>query len=265
MTITARIGIVGGNGWLGGAIASAVLASGRLDPARLTISGRADRRGAAETPGVHWTRNNRELTERSDIVILSVRPQDFPDLSIDARGKLVLSVMAGIPVDRIAERTGAVEVVRSIPNAAAAIRRSFTPWYALPAVSAENKALVQALFETCGEAAEVPRESHIDYCVGLTGSGAAFPALLATALIDHALGQGLPRDFAERAARSVVADASQLLRGANGDPSRIVQEMIDYRGTTGAALTTMQDKGFADAVAAGLEAAGTKAAALSSG
>jgi len=42
----------------------------------------------------------------------------------------------------------------------------------------KNKQVVQALFEACGDAAEVPLASHIDYCVGVTGSGAAFPAVL---------------------------------------------------------------------------------------
>ena len=265
MTIEARIGIIGGNGWLGNAIAQAAIATGSVDPARLTLSGRSDNRGAAELPGAHWTKDNAELVDRSDVVVLSVRPDQFPGVHIAAHGKLVISVMAGVPARAIAERTGADEVVRAIPNAAAAIRRSFTPWYATPPVSAENKQLVQALFEACGEAAEVPLEAHIDYCVGMTGSGAAFPALLAQAMIAHAVAQGLPPAFAKRAAKGVVAGASQLLAGESGDPAQIVQAMIDYRGTTAAALQTMMDRGFTGSVAAGLEAAAAKAAAMASG
>ena len=265
MTIEAQVGIIGGNGWLGNAIAQALFATGSIDPARLTLSGRSDNRGAAQLPGVHWTKNNEELVDRSDVVVLSVRPDQFPGVHIAARGKLVISVMAGVPARAIAERTGANEVVRAIPNAAAAIRRSFTPWYATPPVSAENKRLVQALFEACGEAAEVPLEAHIDYCVGMTGSGAAFPALLAQAMIAHAVAQGLPSDFAKRAAKGVVAGASQLLAGENDDPAQIVQAMIDYRGTTAAALQAMMDRGFTKSVAAGLEAAAAKAAAMASG
>ena len=205
MPMEARVGIIGGNGWLGNAIARAAVATGAVDPARLTLSGRSDNRGATEIPGARWTKDNGELVDRSDLVVLSVRPDQFQGVRIDARGKLVVSVMAGVPARAIAERTGADEVVRSIPNAAAGIRRSFTPWYATPPVSTESKRLVQALFEACGEAAEVPLEAHIDYCVGMTGSGAAFPALLAQAMIAHAVAQGLPRDFAERAAKGVVA------------------------------------------------------------
>lgn len=262
MTIAARIGIIGGNGWLGNAIARAAVCTGCIDPARLTLSGRSDKRGLAELPGAWWTKDNGELVERSDVVVLSVRPEQFQSVSIAAQGKLVISVMAGVPARAIAERTGADDVVRAIPNAAAAIRRSFTPWYASPLVSAENKQLVQALFAACGDAAEVSLEAHVDYCVGMTGSGAAFPALLAQAMIAHAVAQGLPATFAERAAKGVVAGASQLLAGENDDPAQIVQAMIDYRGTTAAALQAMLDRGFTESVAAGLEAASAKAAAM---
>ncbi len=262
MTIEARIGIIGGNGWLGNAIAQAAVASSAIAAERVMLSGRSELRPAAEIPGARWTNNNAELVEQSDVVVLSVRPEQFFSVSLDAKGKLVVSVMAGVTAQTIAERTGAAEVVRSIPNAAAAIRRSFTPWFATPPVTPANKTLVQKLFDACGEGAEVPQESHIDYCVAMTGSGAAFPALLAEALAIHAAAQGLPSDFAARAAKGVVAGASQLFADADADTAALVQEMIEYHGTTAAALQTMLDNGFDRIVGAGLEAAMAKASAL---
>ena len=259
-----RLGIIGGNGWLGNAIAQAVVASGAVEPSCLTLSGRSGIRGTAEIRGAHWTRENGELVDRSDVVVLSVRPEQFPGVHIDAGGKLVISVMAGVSAQAISAQTRATKVVRSIPNAAAVIRRSFTPWFATTAVSPEDKRLVQVLFEACGDAAEVPLESHVDYCVGMTGSGAAFPALLVEAMVAHAVAQGMPRMFAERAAKGVVAGASQLFAGVDGDTAQIVQAMIGYRGTTAAALQAMLAAGFMDAVAEGLEAASAKAAAMAS-
>lgn len=264
MTISTRVGIIGGNGWLGNAIASSTVQAGAIDPAALTLSGRSDSRGADPIPGAHWTKDNTELVGRSDVVVLSVRPDQFPAVEIDAGGKLVISVMAGVPVRTIAERTGADRIVRAMPNAAASIRKSFTPWFATAAVTAEDKRIVRVLFESCGDADEALDERHIDYCVGLTGSGAAFPALLAQAMIEHAVAEGLPPAFARRAAQGVLVNASQLLAESD-DPAPIVQAMIDYRGTTAAALQTMIDRGFKTAVAAGLEAAAAKSAAMAAG
>jgi pyrroline-5-carboxylate reductase len=262
MQIKQRIGIVGGNGWLGGAITEAAVASGLVPAVNITLSGRSDKPIADSLYGVERTKDNQQLVERSDIIILSVRPDQFDAVDIDASGKLVISVMAGVPAEHIAALTGATQVVRAIPNAAASLGKSFTPWYATSPVSAENKLIVQALFDVCGEAAEVPQEAFIDYCVGMTGSGAAFPALLAQAMEAHAVAQGLPADFARRAALGVVVAASQLLAAEGSKPELIVQEMIDYNGTTAAALRTMLDKGFIGAVGAGLDAASAKASAM---
>jgi pyrroline-5-carboxylate reductase len=261
MLIDMRIGIVGGQGWLGGAIAEAIVASGRIDPARLTLSSRSNHSATGAIRGAYLTKDNDELVERSDVVFLSVRPEQFPDLRISAENKLVISVMAAVMARKISDLTGAVEIIRSIPNAAAAICQSFTPWYATPAVTTENKEVARSLLEALGDAAEVSLESDIDYCVGMTGSGAAFPALLARAMIEHAVSQGLPLEFAERAATGVVARASQLLRDPQAGATQIVKEMLDYRGITAVALQTMIDRGFIDAVRAGLEAASLKASA----
>ncbi|UXN66243.1 NAD(P)-binding domain-containing protein (plasmid) [Phyllobacterium sp. A18/5-2] len=48
-----------------------------------------------------WTRDNSELVKKSDVVILSVRPGDWSAIDIDASGKLVVSVMAGVTVEDI--------------------------------------------------------------------------------------------------------------------------------------------------------------------
>ena len=255
-----RFGIVGGNGWLGNAMADAALASGFLDASRLTLSARSDRRGAVAIPGAHWTRDNAELVARSDVVVLSVRPDQLDGVGIDARGKLVVSVMAGIPAGRIAERTGTALVIRTMPNAAATLRKSFTPWFAAPEVAAEDARLVQRFLETFGDAAPVEREDHLDYCTGLTGSGAAFPALLAQAMIEDAVRRGLPPELARRAAEGVVVDAARLLAGR--DPRAIVDELVAYRGTTAAAIEAMVQGGFVAAVHDGLAAAARRSAEM---
>lgn len=198
-----------------------------------------------------WTRNNAELVEHSDIVILSVRPFQFRDRDVDLRGKLVLSVMAGVSCRTVAKQTNASAIVRAMPNAAAAIGQSFTPWFATNEVRREAKALAQGFLHAIGELAEVVEELHIDYCACLTGPGAAFPGLPAEAMIAHATVRGIPRDLAQKAARKVVSGASQLFAGDSGDTAATVKEMIEYKDIVAAALQAMIDHGFTEAVVAG--------------
>ncbi len=255
--MAARIGVVGGAGWLGGAVAGALLEAGVVRPEDLALSYRSKK--PDRFPGAFWTNDNAGLAARSDVILLSVRPEDWPAAEFDAEGRLVVSVMAGVRLDRIAERHGTARVVRALPNAAAEARKSFTPWTASPAVTAEDRALVRALFAACGVEDEVGGEAEIDYLTGLTGSGPAFPALLAQAMMDDAIARGLPRDVARRAVNTVLAGTGRLVELNDPDPAETVKAFVDYRGTTAAAIETMRAAGFDAAVSQGLAAAVAKA------
>lgn len=251
-----RVGIVGGNGWLGSAIGRAMLEAGVIEAAMLCVSSRGGSAPSfAAWPGVEIVSDNAWLAEHSDVIVMSVRPQQFPAVKLDARGKLVVSVMAGVDTRTLAERCGTDRVVRAMPNAAAEIGLSYSPWFAGSAVTAADKAFVRTMFEACGTTDEVADEAAIDYLTALSGSGPAFPGLLANAMLSHALASGLDRDVATRAVLAVVADAGRMLRRDGAGPQETVRAFLDYRGTTAAGLQAMIGHGFEQAVHAGLDAA----------
>ncbi|OCC03658.1 hypothetical protein BA190_18200 [Labrys sp. WJW] len=70
-------------------------------------------RTATAASRCRWTQDNQALVHTSDIVILSVRPQDWRGVKISVAGKLIISVMAGISLASIAECTGSTHIVRS--------------------------------------------------------------------------------------------------------------------------------------------------------
>lgn len=258
MTELGRVGIVGGAGWLGSAIAKALVSSGSVAGPDLTCSYRSRK------PDFHcvWTADNQELVDRSDIVILSVRPDDWKSVEIDAGDRLVVSVMAGVSADDIKARVHSARVGRALPNAAAEIGFSYTPFF-LSSTDPADAALVGALFESCGMVDVVPTEDQIDYLTGMSGSGAAFPALLAAAMMDDAIGRGVAPEVARRAAQQVIIGAGRLQEQDRMSPSETVKAFVDYRGTTAAGIIGMRQHGFDAIVSAGLEAAYRKAQALS--
>jgi len=236
-----RIGIVGGTGWLGGGLAQALLDSGFIEPDQLYLSNRSGIHAMAET-GAHVLTDNQALVDASDVVILAVRPEQFKALTLDASGKRVISLMAGVTSKAIREATGASAVVRAMANAAVEIRRSFTPWYCADDLAASDVAFVQSLLECVGTANRVPTEDGIDYLSALSGTGPAFAALLMTALTNQAIAAGLPETVARQAAKGVVVSASQLL--ADHDAQAMIDSLVAYKGVTAAALQSLLDAGF---------------------
>lgn len=260
MSGLSRVGIIGGTGWLGRSIAKALIDSRFLAPESLTLSNRAGVLPEAEAAlaGVAVTASNQELVSRSDVVILSVRPEDLGAIRIDAGGKLLVSLVAGASMSDLMTHTGCRQVVRAMPNAALEIRCAYTPWLASGEVDEPGRAYVQALFETCGQADEIFSEEHLNYLTGLVGTGPSYPALLARALFNDALSQGLPEAVARRAAAGVVVHASQLISETRSF-DQLLDTLIAYRGVSAAGIQGMQDAGFDACVKAGLEDAMTVA------
>jgi len=245
------LGVIGGTGWLGGAIAKAVLAKNLLPASNLVVSNRSGTHPLARQ-GVCLVADNQALVDRSDIVIIAVRPEQFAGLTLNAMGKTVISLMAGITAQAIVAQSSASSVVRAMPNAAVEIGQSFTPWYCAGAVEPATKSLVQRLFECVGTAAEVQQEDFIDYLSALSGTGPAFPALLMTALANQAMAAGIPAEIAQLAAQNVVVNSSQLL--ASHDARQMIDALVAYRGVTAAALQSMTQGHFEAQVGRALQA-----------
>lgn len=258
-----RIGVIGGGGWLGGAIARAALDAGVVTPDRLALSYRS--RPGAGFPGAFWTRDNQALADRSDVVVVSVRPADWGSVQVAAAGKLVVSVMAGITLADLAGRLGTRRVVRALPNAAAEVCASYTPWIAAPDATDGDKAVARRLFSACGTEDEIGREGDLDYLTGLSGSGPAFPALMAAAMMRDALARGMEAAVARRAVDAVLVGAGRLVEARGESPADTVETFAAYRGTTAAAIEAMRAAGFETAVAAGLAAALDRSERLSRG
>lgn len=256
-----HLGVIGGGGWLAGALLRPVLADGLIAPPDLVLSSRSGAiSGFEDWPGVHTTTDNRALVDASDVVMLSIRPADLEDLDIDLRGRLVLSVMAGVSADEIAHRFGAVRIVRAMPNACAEQRLSFTPWCATEDVRDDEMEFIEAFFSASGRVHYLYDESHLDYFTALTGSGAAFPALFADTMIHHAVEKGIDPETAEIAVRQLFLGAATQMAQLRQTPADIVDLFMEYRGTTAAGLSAMMEANIGRAIFHGLEAAYKRAA-----
>jgi pyrroline-5-carboxylate reductase len=232
------LGIIGGTGMLGRAIAEAALHNGFVSEDRLLISNRSGTRTFG--PQVRLLADNQQLVALSDVVVLSIRPEQFRELQIDATGKQVISLIAGVSASAISAATGAETVIRAMPNAAVQIRQSYTPWFSAGPLTEQERQFVQQLFECVGSADAVPNEDCIDYLSALSGTGPAFPAMLYKALARQAVAAGIPEAIAHRAAHGVVVGGGQLL--AQHDPLQMIDTLIAYRGVTAAALQSLVDQ-----------------------
>lgn len=253
-------GAIGGAGWLGAALLRAALEAEVLAPEQVWISSRSSQPAGFEAwPGLHLTRDNAVLARACDRVLLSVRPQDVPALDLDLSGKLILSVMAMVDMETIRERFGTDRIIRAMPNAAAEQRLSFTPLLFSSACSASDRAFARDFFHASGETVEVSSEEELAYFTGLTGSGPAFFAAFADAMIRDAERQGIKPEVAECAVRQLLRGGLSLLAERPESPARMVETFLAYEGTTAAGIVAMRESGLQRVVESALTAAQQRA------
>jgi len=250
------IGIVGGSGALGGAIARALLRKRYATAERLWISNRSgNASGFEEWPGTRFTTRNQELVDACQVVLLSVPPHLVSSLGIDAENRLVISVMAGISIGQIEQQTGTQRVVRAMSSPAAEIGLAYSPWCASAAVSDEDRDWVRGLFNACGLTDEVPNEDQIDLFTALTGPVPGFVAYYADCMVGYAVKRGIDPAIADRAIRQLFHASGVVLAKSEATPGEHVHEMIAYAGTTAAGLEAMKPSTLAASIEQGLEAA----------
>ena len=249
-------GIVGGSGMLGAAITKGLLGSGTVQQNRFWLSNRSGSRdGLVDWPEITVTTDNQALADACDAILLCVPPALAEGIGIEAHQKLVLSVMAGVSLERIASLTGATRVVRAMSSPAAAHALAFNPWIAAPAVTRDDKDMVATIFSAIGETAELPSEDQIELFTALTGPVPGFVAFFAECMAGFATTKGVNRNTADRAVRQLFLSAGQMMVTGDATPADHVQAMIDYDGTTAAGLRAMREASIDADIARALDAA----------
>jgi pyrroline-5-carboxylate reductase len=264
MTKLAKFGIMGGAGALGGAIARKLLTDGVIAPDELWISSRSGSRSGFESwrDAVHFTTDNQELVDYCETILIAVPPKVSRTLEFMAKGRLVLSVMAGVSITRLQELSRNERVVRAMSNPAADIGLAYSPWCASRSITAEDRNTVRTVFGSCGLTDEVADEEQIDRFTALTGPVPGFVALYAECMVEYAIRHGIDPEVAVRAIRQLFLASAETMASSAATPAEQVEEMIEYAGTTAAGLEMMRHASLYESIERGLDAACEKAARI---
>jgi pyrroline-5-carboxylate reductase len=255
-----KLAIVGG-GKMGEALVAGLLHAGWASPDEIVVSEiHPERRDQLHKDyGVAVTGDTAEAVRGAPVVLLAVKPQDFDDV-LDAiapvvtPAQLVLTIAAGIPIRVIEGRfSEPVPVVRAMPNTPALLREGATGLAAGTHATPEHMARADEILSAVSRIVHLP-EKYLDAVTGVSGTGPAYVFFLAEALIEAAVGVGLPRDVATELSIQTILGAARMLRETGKHPVELREEVTSPGGTTVAAMRVLEHMGvrsaFLDAVRA---------------
>jgi pyrroline-5-carboxylate reductase len=225
------------------------------------------RQHLADAYRVQVTTDNRKAVIGADIVVVAVKPNQFPAVAANLQGHLqpeqtVVSIMAGITLQRLRESLRHDRLVRVMPNPPAQIGEGMSVWSATPEVSEDGRARAQWLLKSAGKERYVDEERYIDMATAVSGSGAGFVFLLIEAFVDGAVHIGMSRDMAHELVVQTFVGAAALAEGSGKSPSELRAMTTTPGGTTAEGVLVLEEAGLRAAITEALIATYEKSKAL---
>jgi pyrroline-5-carboxylate reductase len=172
-------------------------------------------------------------------IVFCVKPHALKDVSKKFKGRAMslLSVLAGTTLLSLKESIDANHYVRIMPNLAAAYGKSMSTLCG----DAEFKDEAIKICQSFGKALWLGGEKEIDIATAVAGSGPAFLALVAEALSDGGVKEGLKREDADVLVRGLFEGFSSLLN--ENHPALLKDAVMSPGGTTAAGYTALEESG----------------------
>jgi len=224
---------------MGEAMLSATISRGVVDPADVRVAEINEER-CHLVHKAHKVRTSSEpldVIDGADVIVFAIKPQEFDVAAHHLEGKFnrdqtVMSIMAGVPIDRIARALRHAGIVRVMPNTPAAIGEGMSVWTATPEVDAPTREQVSAVLGAMGREVYVEDEKYLDMATALSGSGPGFVFLLLEAFIDAGVHVGFKRNVAEMLALQTFIGSVKYAEATGKHPATLRNEVTSPAGTT---------------------------------
>jgi pyrroline-5-carboxylate reductase len=266
-----KLAVLGG-GKMGEALLSGLLRSGWRTPGEVIVTVRREERGRAlvETYGVGVSLDNQAAVREAAIALIAVKPQDMESLvaqiapAVTAEN-LLISVAAGIPTSFIEKRVPAdVPVVRVMSNVPVLVDEAMSVVSAGSHADEKHLAVAEEILSHVGRVVRLA-EKHLDAVTATSGSGPAYFALLAEAMIDACIFLGLSRDVATELIVQTMLGSAKLLRETKMHPVELREMVTSPGGTTISAIRELENAGVRAAFLNAINAACERAHQLAGG
>lgn len=261
-----------GSGVMGEAMIRGLLAQKSVEPGQIIASDpwppRLDQ--LQQQYAIQVTKDNREAAEAGQIIVLSIKPQSIPLVLPEIRGHLrsrdlLLSIIAGVPIRKLADGAAHAAVARSMPNTPAQIGRGITVWTATHEVSEQQKAQAREILGSLGKEIFVEEEEYLDMATALSGSGPGYVFMMMEAMIDAGVHLGFSRRIAEELVFQTILGSVEYAAQSGKHVAELRNQVTSPGGTTAAALYHMEKGGLRTVISRGIWAAYQRSIELGKG
>lgn len=218
--------------------------------------------------GIKTAIDTKNSVLKANIIVLSVKPQNIKEvlkgIKDVLKGKMVISIAAGITTETIEKETGAIPVIRVMPNTPALVRKGMAAISKGKYASYMEEEIALKIFQSVGEAVKV-EEKYMDIVTAISGSGPGYIFYVMEAMIEAGIRHGLPRDTAKTLVFQTMSGSAELAIKSGKEPEELRRSVCSPGGTTLAILKVLEDNNFFETMIKSIDAGSKRSKELSRG
>lgn len=225
----------------------------------------------ADQFGIRITQNNAEAAREADVIVLAVKPQLMAAM-LEAlvaelgslAGKLLISIAAGIKVERLQEMAGGhSRIIRTMPNTPSLLGLGMTGLYAPTGINQADRDFAEQMMQAVGKTLWVAQESGINGVIAAAGSAPAYFFLFMQGIAEEAEAMGFSPEQARLLVQQTALGAAAMVEQNPELSLQALREQVTSKGgTTAEAVKTFQEQGLKPLTSRAMQAAVTRAAEM---
>lgn len=226
-----------------------------------------DKVSGYEQLGAYIAGSISEAVELADIILLCVKPQNFPDIlpqiseCRNVSEKTFVSIAAGITMKTVSDATHDSPVIRVMPNTPMLIGKGVIALCRNDKVSDSDFELVCSIFKSSGKIIVID-ESQMNRIISVTGSSPAYVFLMIKAMLEGAIVQGLAddgecdgisqKDLIDCICNAIIGSA-ELMKSSDKSPDEQIAVVTSKGGTTERALKELEKYSFSEGIVSAMK------------
>ena len=204
----------------------------------------------------------------ADLIIIAVKPQDFKflaeNISVQFKeNQMLLSIMAGIKIEKIQHLLNHKKVVRAMPNSPTLLGMGITGYTAAEGISFQDLMQIERFLNSTGRSVYLEDENLLDGVTALSGSGPAYFYYIVDAMIKAGTEMGIEENLAKLFVKQTMLGAYHLINNSDINLEELINDVASKGGTTEAALNAFEKNELKETLRQGILAAEKRSKELS--
>jgi pyrroline-5-carboxylate reductase len=191
----------------------------------------------------------KDLAQNVDVILLAIKPfivgEVLSELKEYYKNHLILSILAGVKIEKYAEFIENARVIRIMPNTPALVNEGMSAVCKGHYANSEHASLAVEIFSKVGKVIE-SEEKYIDIITAISGSGPAFYYYIIDEIAKAGEKLGLDYETCLKLSAQTAFGAAKMVMESGVNPEQLIINVTTPGGCTAVGNEVLKENKISD-------------------